>query len=65
MDAVERGLAAVNEYVPGFMASHAGRLEIFTYGPAGDEPHVLSLDVGVTRSTAPTRRGGSRRGRWS
>lgn len=47
MDAVERGLAAVNEYVPEFMADHAGRLEIFTYGPAGGEPHVLSLDVGV------------------
>ncbi len=47
MDAVERGLSVVNEYVPEFMAGHAGRLQIFTYGPAGGEPHVVSFDVGV------------------
>lgn len=47
MDAVERGLAAVNESVTEFLAGHAGRLQVFTYGPAGGEPRVDSYDFGV------------------
>ena len=47
MDAVERGLSAVNEFVREFMADRAGRMRIFTYGPAGGEPGIVSYDVGV------------------
>lgn len=47
MDAVQRGLSAVNEFLPEFAAGHAGRMEVFTYGPAGGEPHIVSYDFGV------------------
>lgn len=47
MDAVERGLVAVNESVSEFLAGHAGRLQVFTYGPAGGEPRIDSYDSGV------------------
>lgn len=47
MDAVERGLAAVNQSVTEFLVGHAGRLQVFTYGPGGGEPRVDSYDVGV------------------
>lgn len=47
MDAVERGLSAVNEFVREFTADGAGRMRIFTYGPAGGEPEIVSYDVGV------------------
>lgn len=46
-DAVQRGLSAINEFVPDFVADHAGRMEVFTYGPAGGEPTVESFDFGV------------------
>lgn len=46
-DAVERGLSAVNDFVPEFMAGHAGRMEVYTYGPAGGEPRIASYDFGV------------------
>ena len=47
MDAVERGLSAVNEFVREFMADRAGQMRIFTYGPEGGEPGIVSYDVGV------------------
>ena len=47
MEAVERGLCAVDEFVREFMADRAGRMRVFTYGPAGDEPEIVSYDVGV------------------
>lgn len=46
-DAVQRGLSAVNEFLPQFAAGHAGRMEVYTYGPAGGEPHIVSYDFGV------------------
>lgn len=46
-DALERGLSAVNEFVPEFMAGHAGRMEVYTYGPEGRELRTVSYDVGV------------------
>lgn len=44
---LERGLLAVNESVLEFMAGHAGRLEVYTYGPEGGEPRIVSYDIGV------------------
>ena len=47
MDAVQRGLLEISEFVPDFAAGHAGRMEVYTYGPAGDEPRIVSYDFGV------------------
>ncbi len=46
-DALERGLAAVNEFLPDFMAGHAGRMAVYAYGPEGGEPRIVSYDIGV------------------
>jgi len=43
-DAVKGGLSTIAEFVPEFMAGHAGRMQVFTYGPHGGEPDIVSYD---------------------
>jgi len=43
-DAVKGGLETIAEFVPEFMAGHAGRMQVFTYGPQGGEPDIVSYD---------------------
>lgn len=46
--ALNVGLSTIAESVPEFMAGHEGRVQVFTYGPEGGEPDIVSYeDFGV------------------
>ena len=42
--ALKGGLSTIAEFVPEFMAGHAGRVQVFTYGPEGGEPDIVSYE---------------------
>ena len=42
--ALKGGLSAIAESVPEFIAGHAGRVQVFTYGHEGGDPDIVSYE---------------------